>query len=119
MVSRNTAVGAWGEDVALRHLTAAGLELVERNWRCEFGEVDLVMREGDVAVVCEVKTRTSTVYGTPHQAVTEVKAARLRRLAARWASEQPGWVPEVRIDLVAVLRPLTGPSVVEHVRGVC
>lgn len=119
MGSRNAAVGAWGEEVALRHLTGAGLELVERNWRCEIGEVDLVMREGDVLVVCEVKTRTSTAYGTPHQAVTEQKAARLRRLAARWAAEHPGWVGELRIDLVAVLRPLRGASVVEHLRGVC
>lgn len=119
MGSRNAAVGAWGKDVALRHLTGQGLELVERNWRCDIGEIDLVMREGDLWVVCEVKTRTSTAYGTPHQAVTEQKAARLRRLAVRWAAERPGRARDVRIDLVAVLRPLRGASVVEHLRGVC
>ncbi|WP_338088833.1 YraN family protein [Nocardioides daphniae] len=75
------------------------------------------MREGSTLVVCEVKTRSSDDYGTPHEAVDEVKAARLRRLAARWI-EQSGVRPrEVRFDLVAVLRPRRGLTDVEHVRG--
>lgn len=116
-VRRSDALGDYGERVAARHLQALGLEVLDRNWRCELGEVDLVLREGSTLVVCEVKTRSSDAFGTPHEAVTEQKAARLRRLAARWM-EQTGVRPaDVRFDLVAVLRPRRGATRVEHVRG--
>jgi putative endonuclease len=112
------ALGAYGESVAARHLVERGLVVLDRNWRCEAGEIDLVLRDGDVLVVCEVKTRSSTDYGTPHEAITDAKLDRLRRLAMCWQAERGLVVPDVRIDLVAVLRPRRGPSEVEHVRGI-
>lgn len=112
------AVGAYGERVAAAHLVAAGMVVLERNWRCPAGEIDIVARDGDVLVFCEVKTRTSVAFGSPLEAVTPRKAARLRRLAAAWMRERALHVPEVRIDLVGVLRPRRGPAQVEHVRGV-
>ena len=112
------AVGAYGERVAAAHLVAAGMVVLERNWRCPAGEIDIVARDGDVLVFCEVKTRTSVEFGSPLEAVTPRKAARLRRLAAAWMTERALRVPEVRIDLVGVLRPRRGPAQVEHVRGV-
>lgn len=122
------ALGRYGEDMAARHLEAAGFTVLARNWRCREGEVDIVARDGDVLVVCEVKTRRDVGFGTPLEAVTPAKAARLRRLAARWLADQRAGVcagsaeefdryAEVRFDVVSVLRPLRGPSVVEHVRG--
>ena len=63
------ALGAYGETLAARHLVGQGMVLLDRNWRCEAGEIDLVLRDGDVLVVCEVKTRSSLRYGTPHEAV--------------------------------------------------
>jgi putative endonuclease len=92
--------------------------LLDRNWRCEAGEIDLVLRDGRVLVVCEVKTRSSTAFGSPLAGVTERKAARLRRLAARWLAEHPVHPDEVRIDLVGVLVPRTGGPTLEHVPGV-
>lgn len=116
-VRATVALGEYGERAAARHLEAAGLRVLDRNWRCELGEIDLVLLEGSTLVVCEVKTRSSEAYGSPHEAVTELKAARLRRLAARWI-EQSGVRPrDVRFDLVAVLRPRRGLTSVEHVRG--
>ncbi|WP_193608472.1 YraN family protein [Nocardioides lijunqiniae] len=112
------ALGAYGEAVAARHLVAAGMSLLDRNWRCEEGEVDLVLREGAVLVVCEVKTRTSDVCGSPHEAISPAKLDRLRRLAQRWADAHGVRPPETRIDLVAVLRPPRGAALVEHVRGI-
>jgi len=112
------ALGAYGESVAARHLVGQGMVLLERNWRCEAGEIDLVLRDGAVLVVCEVKTRSSTSYGTPHEAITDAKLDRLRRLAMCWQAERGLDVPDVRIDLVAVLRPRRGPSTIEHVRGI-
>ena len=112
------ALGDYGERLAERHLVAQGMVVVDRNWRCAAGELDLVLRDGDVLVACEVKTRTSLDYGTPHEAVGAAKLDRLLRLAASWQVEHGLTVPDVRVDLVAVLRPPKGPSVVEHVRGV-
>ncbi|CAN5248778.1 YraN family protein [soil metagenome] len=111
-------LGAYGEARAARYLTGLGMILVDRNWRCEQGEIDLVLRDGDVLVVCEVKTRSSDRFGHPLETVTERKAARLRRLAARWLAEHPVRPVDVRLDLVGVLvGPGTEP-VLEHVRGI-
>ena len=63
--------------MAARHLVEQGLVLLERNWRCDEGEIDLVLRDGATLVVCEVKTRTSLEVGTPHEAITDAKLARL------------------------------------------
>jgi putative endonuclease len=91
--------------------------LLDRNWRCEEGEIDLVLREGDVLVVCEVKTRSSVDYGTPHEGITPVKLQRLTRLAELWQRAHAVRATEVRIDLVGIVRPRRGSATVEHVRG--
>ncbi|MET8679416.1 YraN family protein [Streptomyces sp. NPDC004647] len=118
------ALGRYGEDLAVRRLAQAGMTVLERNWRCQAGEIDIVARDGDALVVCEVKTRRAGTYQHPMAAVTRSKAARLRRLASRWLAER--WLERhggpplggVRIDLVGVLLPLRGAPVVEHARGV-
>lgn len=112
------ALGRYGEDVAARHLAAAGLVILERNWRCAAGELDIVARDGDVLVVCEVKTRSGAGYGSPLEAVTPVKAERLRGLALRWLAEHPVGADSVRFDVVAVVRAVRGAATVEHLRGV-
>jgi putative endonuclease len=112
------ALGAYGEAVAARHLTEAGMVLLDRNWRGKEGEIDLVLRDGPVLVVCEVKTRTSHLYGTPHEAITEAKLDRLRRLGQSWMRVHGVRAEETRVDLVAVLRPPKGPAELDHVRGI-
>lgn len=111
------AIGAYGEERAAQHLIALGMTVLERNWRCAEGEIDIVLRDGSTLVVCEVKTRTSEVAGTPHEAITDAKLARLKRLGERWAAEREIRPDGIRIDLVAVLRPRRGRARVEHVRG--
>jgi putative endonuclease len=111
------ALGAYGEALAARHLVEQGMVLLDRNWRCEAGEIDLVLRDGDALVVCEVKTRTSNDHGTPHEAISDAKLERLRLLGERWAQAHGVRPPETRVDLVAVLRPPRGRSRLEHVRG--
>ncbi|HEX2177146.1 MAG TPA: YraN family protein [Nocardioidaceae bacterium] len=115
---QRSAVGRYGEDVAARHLADAGMEVLARNWRCDLGEVDVVARDGDTLVICEVKTRCGLDYGTPLEAVTVRKMARLRRLAARWLAESGHHPPQVRIDVVSVLLRGRGAALVEHLRGV-
>ncbi len=111
------AVGAYGEQVAARHLQDAGFVLLERNWRCSEGEIDLVAADGGVLVICEVKTRSSLAYGDPAEAVVGAKAARLRRLAVRWMAAHDSRWPEVRFDVVTVLRRPRGAAAVRHLRG--
>jgi putative endonuclease len=111
------ALGQYGEEVAARHLLDQGMILLDRNWRCDEGELDLVLRDGDVLVVCEVKTRSGPVGGSPHEAIGTAKLDRLRRLAERWAVEHGLRPPGTRIDLVAVVRPARGAASLDHVRG--
>ncbi|HET7303948.1 MAG TPA: YraN family protein [Segeticoccus sp.] len=112
------AVGDYGERVAVRHLQSLGMQVLERNWRCDVGEVDIVALDGDCLVVCEVKTRRSSTFGSPVEAVTRRKAARLRRLAARWLAEHELRVADLRVDVVGVVRPRRGAAEVEHLEGV-
>ncbi|MGW3589626.1 YraN family protein [Streptomyces fungicidicus] len=114
------ALGRYGETLAARRLTEAGMTVLQRNWRCgRTGEIDIVARDGDALVVCEVKTRRAGAFQHPMEAVTPAKADRLRGLAQRWLQAHGGAPPGgVRIDLVGVLLPSRGAPVVEHVRGV-
>ena len=116
--AQRNAMGAYGEDLAARHLVGQGMVLLDRNWRCPEGELDLVLRDGAVVVVCEVKTRRSASFGTPLEAVTEAKLGRIRRLAARWLREHDVRPGEVRIDLVGIDLSLPIDARVDHVRGV-
>jgi len=118
MASVRAALGAFGEDVAARHLVARGMTILDRNWRCDIGEIDLVARDRDVLVVCEVKTRRGLAFGTPAEAVTWTKLSRLRRLAARWLAEHPVRPAQVRIDVVEVVVPGRDGPQVEHLVGV-
>jgi len=116
-VRAKDAVGRYGEDVAARHLTDAGLRILARNWRCPDGEIDIVAVDRGALVFCEVKTRSSERFGTPGEAVTRRKADQLRRLAWRWLQEHPAGGVDVRFDVVSVLRSRAGAAVVEHVRA--
>jgi putative endonuclease len=119
-VSRATgAVGAYGERVAVRTLEAAGMHVLDRNWRCRRGEIDIVALDGRTVVFCEVKTRRTATFGTPAEAVGPVKVRRLRGLAAAWLAEHPEVRGEVRFDVICVWPQQAGAAVVEHLRDVC
>lgn len=111
-------LGRYGEQMAVRYLRERGLDILERNWRCELGEIDIVALDGRCLVVCEVKTRRSTAFGSPIAQVTVAKLARLRRLAATWLQEHDAHVDDVRIDVIGVLRPRHGACQLEHLVSV-
>ncbi|HEX5510496.1 MAG TPA: YraN family protein [Actinomycetales bacterium] len=112
------AVGRYGEKVAVDHLERSGFIVLGRNWRCRYGELDIVAMDGDTVVGVEVKTRRSLAFGHPVEAVTRQKAARLRRLLAQWLSENDVHAPGVRIDVIAIVRPRRGAAELLHLRGV-
>lgn len=115
-----SALGRYGEELAARRLTETGMTVLARNWRCgRTGEIDIVARDGDALVLCEVKTRRAGTFQHPMAAVTPAKAERLRSLAERWLQEHGGAPPGgVRIDLIGIVLPERGAPVVEHARGV-
>jgi putative endonuclease len=111
------AVGAYGERVAVAYLTAHGMELVDRNWRCAAGEIDIIMRDRDAIVFVEVKTRRSDAFGTPAEAIGYRKQARLRQLAVTWLGQSDQRYAEIRFDVVSVLPQRGGAARVEHLRA--
>lgn len=111
-------VGQYGEDLAARYLVEHGFTILERNWRCAQGEIDIVAREGQTLVICEVKTRRGLGYGSPLESITYRKLSKLRQLVGQWLREHEVRPGEIRIDIVAVLLPHQGGPSVDHVRGV-
>lgn len=97
-------LGALGEQLAAEHLRRLGLTVLQQNWRCRYGELDLIAADHDARTVVfvEVKTRTSEQFGGLAQAVTPEKVRRLRRLAALWLAQQDSRWAAVRIDVVGV-----------------
>jgi len=94
-------LGTLGEDLAGRHLAAAGYDLLARNWRCPTGELDLIARQADTLVLVEVRTRRGDALGSPEESLTPAKQARLIALAEAYV-QATGWPGAWRIDVVAV-----------------
>lgn len=96
-------LGAMGEALAVDHLTRAGLRILHRNWRCRYGELDIIACDDTGTVVfVEVKTRTGDGYGGLAHAVTPRKVRRLRRLAGLWLAGQDRRWAAIRIDVIGV-----------------
>ncbi len=96
-------LGAFGEQLAARWYEERGFEILDRNWWCDAGEIDLVLWKGSTLVICEVKTRSTLAYGSPAEAVTAPKRSRLRRLAACWLVAHDVRPSTVRFDVACVL----------------
>ncbi|WP_426510620.1 YraN family protein [Dactylosporangium sp. McL0621] len=115
MTNNNQLVGGYGERVACRYLVSQGLVLLDRNWRSRAGELDVVARDGADVVFVEVKTRRSTRFGQPVEALVPAKVRRLRTLARMWLSDNDVPCERVRFDVISVL---IGRSVaLQHLRG--
>jgi putative endonuclease len=103
------ALGDAGEAAVARWYEERGYAVVDRNWRCRDGELDLVLAHTGVIVFCEVKTRRGTSYGTPVEAVTIAKQRKLRTLALRWLADHPDrHARDLRFDVASVLAPRDG-----------
>ncbi|WP_067461566.1 YraN family protein [Actinomadura macra] len=111
-------LGRRGEDAAAAYLARLGWRILDRNWRCPEGELDIVAHDGVAHVACEVKTRSSARFGDPLDAITPIKATRLRRLAWRWAAAHGVSGTLVRIDVLGLVAEGDGFSV-DHMREVC
>jgi putative endonuclease len=94
-------LGRRGENLAAQYLVTKGHEIVARNWRCEVGELDLVIRDGDCLAFVEVRTRRGRSLGSPEESITQAKQARLITLGQAYVQANE-WAGDWRIDVVAV-----------------
>jgi putative endonuclease len=101
MTTPRQRLGAYGEEVAARHLEAAGYCIVERNYRCAVGEIDIVAMDGEVLVLAEVRTRRGGRFGTPEESVGPHKQEKMLEVAQTYVSER-GYAGDWRMDVVAV-----------------
>jgi putative endonuclease len=102
-MNARAGLGDAGEEIAERLYRKLGFRVLDRNFRCKAGEIDLVVRRGPLVVFCEVKCRRTDRWGEPAEAVGHAKQARLRRLAGVWLSERrPGSI-DIRFDVVSVI----------------
>jgi putative endonuclease len=114
--ARRKALGDRGEAEAGAWLAVQGYEVLDRNVRTRFGEIDLVVRRGDLVVFVEVKSRSGSGFGHPGEAVAGAKQRRLTRLASAYLREHGLDRCEVRFDVIAVLATSGGaPIRLEHI----
>ncbi|UNB97686.1 YraN family protein [Mycolicibacterium boenickei] len=113
-------IGALGEQLAVEHLTTQGLRTATRNWRCRYGELDVIAVDiaTNTVVFVEVKTRTGDGFGGLAEAVTPQKVRRIRRLAALWLSEQESRYAALRIDVIGVRLGRRREPELTHLKGV-
>ena len=115
---KKDALGRWGEELAARYLSEHGYEVIDRNWRCSQGEIDIVARAEFGTAFIEVKTRSSLAFGHPFEAITDAKLARLHGLAIAWCVAHPGRHGPVRVDVVGIVAEPGSPPVIELMQGV-
>ena len=120
MPTSRTVLGDWGEDAVGRFLENRGYQILDRKYRCRWGEIDLVARDGKDLVFVEVRTRRSKLYGTPQESITEAKVGRmvatcedyLEKRVEESSRGETTW----RIDLVSVYPSRGRPPRIEHLR---
>ncbi len=105
------AAGDAAERLAEAYLAGRGLSLLERNYRCRFGEIDLVMAHGGERVFVEVRHRSTTAYGTPAATVSRGKQQKLLRCARHYLARAALGNAPCRIDVVAITGPLDDPKI--------
>ena len=113
--------GRCGEDFAVAHLAKLGWTILDRNWHCRAGEIDIVARDPGPPsrlVMVEVKTKSGSRFGDPLEAVTVAKVRRLGQLALWWQKQHPGVTDSLRLDAIGIIKKPGLAPVLRHVQGV-
>ena len=117
MTERSQRLGERGENAAVAYLERVGVSVVERNWRCSHGEVDIVALDGRTVVLCEVKTRSTRAKGNPEESVTAAKRRKYARLAEAYLQESGLTDVVVRFDVIGLLVIAPDRALLRHHRG--
>lgn len=120
MTLERQKIGKIGEEAACQFLQQQGYAIIENNFRCSLGEIDIVARDQRVTVIVEVRTRTSLAYGSPEESITAEKAWRLKRLALSYLQTNHLSAEPCRIDLVAVMVDRKTQQIlnINHIKGI-
>lgn len=113
----NHSLGDQGESIAATFLQGAGFSIVERNFRCVCGELDIIARDGRAIVFVEVKCRNNKIYGPPQLAVTPFKQRQISKAALVWLSKRRLYDAEARFDVVAIVLHDHDLPEIEHIRN--
>jgi len=115
MSEARQTLGVWGETQAAEYLQSQGLKIIERNFRAPVGEIDIIARDRHIIVFAEVKTRRSTAFGTPQEAVGTRKQRQIIRTAQWYLKNNRHPKLQPRFDVVAVLCQSGGPVQIDHI----
>src|SRR4030095_244342 len=99
-MKHNQRIGQWGEETAVEHLTQLGYEMLARNIRTPYGEIDVVARQGNMTIFVEVKTRTSNTMGLPEDSITARKRQHILSAADHYAAEKE--IDHWQIDVISI-----------------
>jgi putative endonuclease len=111
---RKQRVGRWGEDFAAKYLVGKGYQVLERNVRTPYGEIDLLARLGDLTIFVEVKTRTSLTFGQPEEAVTQKKREHMQAAAEAYIQAHPEISGDWQVDVISIYRRPSTPVEIVH-----
>lgn len=114
MSEARLALGAWGEDQAVKYLGKQGMKIIERNFRTPVGEIDIIARDKRTLVFIEVKTRRSTAFGTPQESVGQRKQRQIARTAQWYLQNNKNSKLQPRFDVVAILCQGDGEPLITH-----
>jgi len=114
---QNAGVGNRGEELAAAFLVRNGFELVERNFRCKGGEIDIVAKDGKTLVFVEVKSRKTLTYGVPQLAVTHFKQRQISKAALTWLAKNHKHDSPARFDVIAILLNNDYQHQIEHIKN--
>ena len=117
MSDQKRELGDRGERAAVAFLENRGLEIVDRNWKCSYGEADVVALDGDTLVFCEVKTRRAGTAGIPEEAVTTAKQARYSKIARVYSSRTEREFGAIRFDVIAIYAFSDTQALLRYIRG--
>ncbi len=117
--TNNISTGNRGEEIAANFLIARGYRIIERNFRCKGGEVDIITRDpiDKSLIFVEVKTRRSLSYGVPQLAVTPFKQRQISKAALTWLSKNRLHDTNARFDVIAILLHTDGRHQIEHIQN--
>lgn len=105
------ALGRQGEEIAAAYLQQLGYEILARNYRCRYGELDIICKKNSLIVFVEVKTRRSDLFGSPEEAITKTKIEHIKKTALHYMAEKKTKYRETRFDVVTIMMKSDRPDI--------
>lgn len=116
-LSLNIKLGKCGEKVATKYLESKKYRIIQKNYRCFYGEIDIIAKDKKAIVFVEVKTRSSKKYGRGMEAVNFIKRQKLRKTALHFLQKNKVFFDGLRFDVIDILIKNSGPPEIHHIKN--